>query len=124
MGVVLLKDENSYRFTLKFPCETAEQIKVGEFLERLGNKKSRFIVLAMSEYINAHPELLNSSGHIKVQIEKPGIAKDDLRKIIEEMLIEKGYIPGHSSGDAQSDTADGMSAGVDDMLNNLGEFFK
>ena len=119
-----MKDENSYRFTLKFPCETAEQIKVGEFLERLGNKKSRFIVLTMSEYINAHPELVSSDNHIKVQIEKPGISKDDLRKIIEEMLIEKGYIPGYSSGDIQVHDADGMSAGVDDMLNNLGEFFK
>lgn len=35
-----MKKDGRYRFTLQFGSDSEEQIRVGEFLESLGNKKS------------------------------------------------------------------------------------
>ena len=55
-----MKRDGKYRFSLQFPALTEQQIKVGDALERMGNRKSNIIVDAVSKYIDAHPELIAS----------------------------------------------------------------
>ena len=52
-----MRKDGKYRFTLQFGADSEDQIRVGELLEKLGNRKSMIIVSALSDYINAHPEL-------------------------------------------------------------------
>ena len=52
-----MKKDGRYRFTLQFGSDSEEQIRVGEFLESLGNKKSAVMVDVLNEYLLSHPEL-------------------------------------------------------------------
>ena len=61
-----MKKDGKYRFTLQFGSDTEEQIKAGELLEQLGNKKSAIIVEALNDYMLSHPELL--SPHCKIEV--------------------------------------------------------
>ena len=49
-----MRKDGKYRFTLQFSADNEDQIRVGELLEKLGNRKSTIIVSALSDYINAH----------------------------------------------------------------------
>ena len=60
-----MKSSENYRFTLSWPMNTEEQILAGEFLNKLGNKKSRFIVQLIHDYITANPEVINPKETIK-----------------------------------------------------------
>ena len=55
-----MKTGDAYRFTLSWQKDTEERSIAGEFLEKLGNKKSKFIVQLICDYIAAHPEAVNS----------------------------------------------------------------
>lgn len=90
----------------------------------MGNKKSRFIVLAVNEYIGAHPELSEQSGSIHIQESKSGFSREELRVIITEILTERGYITSDSFERPQESSSRPVVAGVDDMLDNLNVFFK
>lgn len=46
-----MRKDGKYRFTLQFSANSEEQIRVGELLEKLGNRKSTIIVSALSDYI-------------------------------------------------------------------------
>ena len=52
-----MKKDGKYRYSLQFDDSSEENRQVGEFLEKLGNKKSTVIILAVTEYIKAHPEI-------------------------------------------------------------------
>ena len=39
--------------------ETEDEIRAGEFLEHLGNKKSKIVIAAINEYLLNHSEALN-----------------------------------------------------------------
>lgn len=53
-----MRKNGSYRFSLQFPAKTDDQIRVGELLEHMGNRKSAVIVVALTAFIDSHPELL------------------------------------------------------------------
>jgi len=118
-----LKTENTFRFSLQFPDKTPEQIRVGELLERLGYKKSRFIVMAVDEYIQKHPELMEPNSPIHIQISRTGLTRDEIRVILEEMLNERKV-----SADRFETTQQGLSEtsadSMEDMLSGLDEFLK
>lgn len=42
--------DNKFRFSLQWGSDSAEKIQAGKLLERLGNKKSEFVVMAVAEY--------------------------------------------------------------------------
>ena len=46
-----MKSGNTYRFTLSWPMETEEQVIAGEFLSKLGYKKSKFIIQLICDII-------------------------------------------------------------------------
>ena len=50
-----MKSGGAYRFNLSWPLDTEERILAGEYLGKLGNKKSRFIVQLVCDYLNTHP---------------------------------------------------------------------
>ena len=58
-----MRKDGKYRFTLQFGADSEDQIRVGELLENLGNRKSTIIVSALTDYINAHPELQSGYQH-------------------------------------------------------------
>ena len=51
-----MRTQGGYRFSLQFAAETEEQIRAGEFLERMGNRKSAIVVNAISHYLDANPD--------------------------------------------------------------------
>jgi len=112
-----MRTENGFRFTLQFPDITAYQRQIGEFLERLGSKKSRFIVMALSEYLAEHPEKLRVSGKLHPNI--GGFSRDDMKDIIREVLAERGMMI-QLSGEAQP--AEPSEASVNAMLDSM-KFF-
>ena len=61
-----LRKDNRFRFTLQWSADTQERVAAGEFLERLANKKSDVIVLALWEYLERHPEAMAPDAQIKI----------------------------------------------------------
>ena len=61
-----LRRDDRFRFSLQWSADTEEKAKVGALLERLGNKKSDFIVLAVVEYLQRHPEMEMPGAKIKI----------------------------------------------------------
>ena len=68
-----MKKDGKYRYSLQFDDSSEENRQVGEFLEKLGNKKSTVIILAVTEYIKAHPESQALKKVIKIQHEQAPI---------------------------------------------------
>lgn len=83
-----MKKDGIYRFSLQFGANTEEQIRAGELLERLGNKKSQIIVVALNEYMAVHPEL----GHRDCKLEiksSPAYDEEYIKQVIEDILQQK-----------------------------------
>jgi len=101
--------------------ETEEQILSGEFLEKLGNKKSRFIIQLVCEYLQAHPEAMNSKETIQLIFNSPagGYLADIVRSIIQTEFAVKGTMPQYqnSTDGVQKANTDEPDIGV--MFNNL-----
>ncbi len=112
--------DNKFHFSLQWGNDTAEKIQAGELLERLGNKKSEFVVLAIAEYLENHPDLAQTGGKIHIEVQ-PVQSPDQLRAMVEEMakaalepmIAGKQLIPADTSK-TQEDLAD--------MLANLDAF--
>ena len=81
-----MRKDGKYRFTLQFSANSEEQIRVGELLEKLGNRKSTIIVSALSDYINAHPEL--QSGYSKIEVKvAPAFDRSQMERLIRSMEL-------------------------------------
>lgn len=81
-----MKTDKLFRFTIQIPATTSENCKVGDFLESLKNKKARFIVSVVSEYLDVHPELLNGAP-VVVQTQ-PSITEATILAMIERALAQ------------------------------------
>jgi len=112
-----MRTENGYRFTLQFSDTTAYQRRIGEFLERLGSKKSRFIVMALNDYLSEHPEKLTPGG--KLHPNTSSFSREDLKDIVREVLAERGMMI-QLPGDAQP--AVPSEANINTMLESM-KFF-
>lgn len=64
-----MKKNGKYRFSLQFGMDSPEEIRAGELLEKLGNKKSKILITALNEYIVNHPELQNGQGQLTVSFQ-------------------------------------------------------
>jgi len=76
-----MKTVDKYRFSLQWAADTSEKIQAGEFLEKLGNKKSEFVVLAITEYLKAHPDILSKSHKINI-IVKPSFTSEQIDAMV------------------------------------------
>ena len=50
-----MKKDGKYRYSLQFGMSSEEEIRAGELLESLGNKKSKVLIAALNEYVTNHP---------------------------------------------------------------------
>jgi len=120
-----MKLSEKFRFSLQWRAESLEQIQAGEFLERLGNKKSEIVVAAIAAYIQAHPEMMNMGGTVQIVV-KPSLPRENIealiRNIIDEKLAEK-----QSAVQTKTENPDSTPIKIDDndiaeMLKNLDVF--
>ena len=114
----MIKD-GKYRYTLQFGMDTEAEQRAGNFLERLGNRKSPFLIATINEYLDNHPELCEE--HSKVQFTVSGIdpkmLEAKIRQIVEERL-GAGPIPSQAETNT-SDTSQQVSNDILDMLSDL-----
>ncbi len=119
-----MKKDGKYRFTLQFGADSEEQIRVGEFLESLGNKKSAVMVDVLNEYLLSHPEL--QKGNCKIEVKMTSGYNQDrmeqiIRQIVEERIAKLQLIEIQSE-DAQSEIPETMEDDIAQMLDNLDLF--
>lgn len=117
-----MKKDGKYRYSLQFDAVAEEQIQVGELLEKLGNRKSAFIVSVLNEYIKAHPEILEDNAKIKVQVE-PSIRRAELEKMVLSIIEKK--LPGmqpNRSPEVFEELPVIADSDIDEMLQNLDLF--
>mgnify|MGYP006863340834 CR=1 FL=1 len=85
----MIKD-GKYRFSLQFASDSEQQMRAGEFLERLGNRKSCVIVEAINEYIDNHPELKSTDRKIEIKISSlSAYSKEKIEQMIQALVEEK-----------------------------------
>lgn len=119
-----MKKDGKYRYSLQFGSDSMDEIRAGELLERLGNKKSTVVVAALNDYIAAHPELENPCCKIDVRMDS-GYDRASIEKIIRAVVEEKlKEIPigGLPTPYAEQETADMLEEDVAQMLDNLDLF--
>ena len=116
-----MKSGDTYRFSLSWPMDTEERILAGELLNKLGNKKSRFLVQLICDYISVHPEVLDPKETIKIIVNSTSVGEtlnDMIRRMIQTELADKTVAqPSTTSGVIRK--ASGNDECIDDMLGNL-----
>ena len=83
-----MKTVDKYRFSLQWGAESAEKIQAGEVLNKLGNKKSEFIVLAVTEYIKTHPEIPSNCQKINIVV-KPSLTREQIEAMVKLFIKEE-----------------------------------
>ena len=76
-----MRRDDKYRFSLGWSRDTAEKIAVGDFLEKLKNRKSDFIVQAVWEYIRNHPEVMAENAKIVITIQSTPTDEQTIARI-------------------------------------------
>lgn len=119
--------DGKYRYSLGFGNGTEKERRVGELLERLGNRKSSLIVDVLSEYIDKHPELENSQGKIEIKITTSPSApsKEKIEQMVRELVAEtisSMQINGNVPTASESIDSDALDKNIAIMLDNLDQF--
>ena len=113
-----MKKDDKYRYNLGFGSNTEEEIRAGELLEILGNRKSTVVVAALNEYMDAHPELTQGDGalHIKVSAASSAHLEALVRRLVEEKLgaMDLSAVASSAPGQTQK-----VSSDIMDMLHDL-----
>lgn len=116
-----MKSGDTYRFSLSWPMETEEQILAGEFLSKLGNKKSRFIVGIVSDYLSAHPEAMDPKETIQFIVNSTSLGErmvEMIKSIIQTELAGKVIKQEPNAPGTESETPD-IDESVGAMFGNL-----
>ena len=80
-----LRRDDKFRFSLQWSADTEEKSRVGSLLERMGNKKSDFIVMAVVDYLERHPEIEIPGSKIKITYQ-PLHTKEQLLAMVRDMV--------------------------------------
>ena len=118
-----MRTQGGYRFSLQFAADTEEQKRAGEFLERMGNRKSAIIVEALMTYLDANPKYESADIHIKVQSHS-SLNREEIETLIRSIIEEKmkcGVLPASNSVD-QSVMKSTLEDDITSMLSNLSMF--
>lgn len=116
-----MKKNGKYRFSLQFPCETEEQRKVGDLLDRLGNRKSAVVVAAVGEYILSHPELQLQNSKIEVRISS-GITQEKIEQMVRSLIDERLATLQMSEASKREEVPEALTEDIETMLGNLDLF--
>jgi len=118
-----METSEKYRFTLQWGSETPEKVQAGEFLKNLANRKSEFIVMAVCEYIKAHPDIAAPGQKIKI-IVKSGLMRDQIeamvKTLVKEQLADAVMTPKINDNPGNTDAV--SQDEIDEMINNLDMF--
>lgn len=122
-----VRRDDTFRFSLQWQANTQERAAVGEFLDRLGNKKSDFIVMTIWEYLQQHPEAMTPTAHIKIMSQPPlnkGQVLTELKSMVTTYLDEYFSAKPDAPRDAVKElTEPSLSeSALEDMLDNLTVF--
>lgn len=82
--MTVLRRDDKFRFSLQWAADSEEKLQAGTLLERLGNKKSDFIVVAVTEYLRLHPELAIADAKIQISYQ-PTPTKAQLQDMVMAM---------------------------------------
>ena len=115
-----MKADGKYRFNLQFSAETQEQIHVGEFLERVGNRKSAIVVEALVKYLQDHPELLGSEARIEIHT-TPHYDRDELEQMVRR-IVREHIQTGREDHSMSAEQVTDMDDDIAQMLDNLDLF--
>ena len=85
----MMKKDGKYRFSLQFSADSEEQVRAGELLERLGNRKSAVVVAALNDYLDSNPDLQDTHCKIEVKL-TPGYNRDGIEEIIQRNEKRRG----------------------------------
>jgi len=120
-----VKTPDKFRFSLQWGSESVEKVQAGEFLEGLGNRKSEFVVLAVTEYLAVHPDVMSVSQKPQIVV-KPSFTQEQVKAIVLAVIEEK--MSGMTSVIQDAGGAVGEPAvtetDIDEMLKNLDMFSK
>lgn len=123
-----LRRDDRFRFSLQWSADTEEKAKVGTFLEQLGNKKSDFIVMAVMEYLQRHPEAAAPGAKIKITYQPRQTEEQLLETVrgmvkvsVDELLKGKMLVPAGSEQTSEA-PAGPSEQDIDAMVASL-KFF-
>ena len=117
-----MKTHDKYRFTLQWNSDTEEKIQAGEFLESFGNRKSEFVVAAVSEYLCRHPEASASGSKPRIIIQ-PTVTRERLEEMVRSILVERvAGADTRMESIPDDETTDPSLTAVAEMLGNLDLF--
>ncbi len=119
-----MKKDGKYRYSLQFGSGSEEEIRAGEFLEALGNKKSAVVIAALNEYLASHPEV--QAPHCKIEVKVASSYRQEDMEAFFLRCMEKHFATFQQSGavDAapQADPLEASQADITLMLENLDQF--
>ena len=119
-----MKRDGRYRFSLQFGAETESQVRAGELLEKLGNKKSAVVVAALDAYLETHLELCTPALTIRIN-EENAMRREKLESlilgIVKEQIAHISIATGNNApaSDALPET---LEDDIAQMLGNLDLF--
>jgi len=125
-----VKTPDRYRFSLQWGADTAEKVQAGDILEKLGNKKSEFIVLAVYEYLITHPDITPDGGQKINIVVRPSLTREQVEAMVKDVIREQlaGIEPAieKANKSVKSGTADLQGipdeSSIDIMIQNLDMF--
>lgn len=121
-----MRRDDKYRFSLGWGRDTAEKIAVGDFLEKLKNRKSDLIVQAVWEYIGNHPEVMAENAKIVITVRSTPTDEQTFAKIqsmidaaLESLKDNMKYQIELENRSGQEEPTGPNQQDLDDMLDNL-----
>lgn len=121
-----MRRDDKYRFSLGWGRDTAEKIAVGDFLEKLKNRKSDLIVQAVWEYIGNHPEVMAENAKIVITVRSTPTDEQTFAKIqsmidaaLESLKHNMKYQIEQENRSGQEEPTGPNQQDLDDMLDNL-----
>ena len=116
-----MKKDGTYRFCLQSKPMSADDIRVGEFLERLGNKKSKIVISALRDFLEKNPE--SDSGIPKAPTETQSISRKEVEDMVRKIIAEK-LSTSPTDDNAGNTIPDSENVGnvIVEMLNDLEMF--
>lgn len=114
-----MKKDGKYRYSLQFGMSSEEEIRAGELLESLGNKKSKVLIAALNEYVTNHPELESERCELRVSYQSipMELLETKIRQLVEERLGSVATFP--QTPNAVPEQVENVSQDIVDMLGDL-----
>ena len=112
---------SKFRFCLQWGSDTSEKILAGELLNRLGNKKSEFVVNAVAEFVKNHPESVSPDSRLHISVhpvqseeQLQSMVKQLAKAAVEELMDGMAIVPAADAGPTGPSQKD-----LNEMLENL-----